>query len=133
MASSLGPAHAFWPLIRRRVAPGSPLFPSVNRRNFNRTPRAALPKIQEPSADRFISHGCRRGTSQDLKEPGSPWSVVATSGIWHSPAFRGYVDMSRDVEMGAQKLFDVDLDSDSAEEDPVHFVFDPGKPWAGGG
>ena len=85
-------------------------FFSVNRRNFNRIIRAVLSKIQEPSAERFSSHGFRRGTSQELKEAGSPWSVVATSGIWHSPAFRGYVDMARDVEMGAHQLFDVDLD-----------------------
>ena len=130
-ASSLCPAHAFWPLIRRRVAPGSPLFASVNRRNCNRILRADLSKIQEPSADRFSSHGFRRWTSQELKEPGTPWSVVASSGVWHSPAFRGYVDMSRDVELGAQQLFNVDLDSGPADEDPVHLGFEPWKPLGG--
>ena len=61
------------------------------------------------------------GTSQELKESGSPWTAVASSGFWRSPSFRGYVDLSRDVEIGVQQLFDVDLDSDSADEEPVHF------------
>ena len=46
-------------------------------------------------------------------------SVVASSGVWHSPAFRGYVDMSRDVELGAQQLFDVDLWPDSEAEEVI--------------
>ena len=71
------------------------------------------------------------GTSQELKEPGSPWAVVASSGIWHAPSFRGYIDMSRDVELGSQQLFDVDLDSDSADEEPVRFGFELTKPLGG--
>ena len=62
-APLLCPAHAFWPLNRRRVDPGAPLFPTVNRRNFNRVPRAVLYKIREPSAERFISHGFRMGNA----------------------------------------------------------------------
>ena len=44
------------------------------------------------------------------------------------PAFRGYVDMSSDVELGAHQLCEVDMDSESEVEDPVHFGFEPGKP-----
>ena len=46
------------------------------------------------------------------------WSVVASAGVWHSPAFRGYLDMSRDVEIGAQQLCEADFDSES-EAEPV--------------
>ena len=79
-----------------------------------------MAKLRIPEAHRFSSHGFRRGTSQDLKESGSPWAVVATAGMWNSPAFRGYVDMSRDVEEGVMRLFDVDMDSESdGEEVPL--------------
>ena len=99
------------------MGPGELLFQSITRRNFNRVLKAVLARIGVPSADRYSSHGFRRGTSQELKETGSPWSVVATSGVWRSPAFRGYLDMSKDVEQGVAQLFAVDFDSDSAEEE----------------
>ena len=127
-APLLCPVHAFWPLIKRRVDPGALLFPTVNRRNFNRILRAALSKLQEPSADRYSSHGFRRGASQELKESGSPWTVVFSSGLWRPPSFRGYADMSRDVELGVQQLFDVDLDSDSADGEMALFGLVTRKP-----
>ena len=59
------------------------------------------------------------GATQALKESGSPRSVAASSGIWNPASPRGYLDMSRDGEVGVQQLFDVDLDSVSeAEEEP---------------
>ena len=36
--------------------------------------------------------------------------------------------MSRDVELGVRQLFDVDLDSDSADEELVHFGLVTRKP-----
>ena len=53
------------------------------------------------------------------RETGSAWPLVATSGIWRSPAFRGYLDMSKDVDQGVSQLFAVNFDSDSADEEPV--------------
>ena len=84
-AQAICPVRAFWPLIRRRVDPGQPLFKAVNRRNFNCILKAVMAKINTPDAARYSSHAFRRGTTQGLKETGSPWSVVATSGLWHSP------------------------------------------------
>ena len=57
--------------------------------------------------------------------------MVASSGVSHSPAFRGYVDMSRDVELGANQLFDVDLGSESEVDDAVHFGLERAKPLGG--
>ena len=62
------------------------------------------------------------------KSPAPPWAVVASSGLWRPPSFRGYVDMSRDVELGVQQMFDVDFDSDSADDEPVHFGLVSRKP-----
>ena len=96
------------------VSPGQPIFSTVDRRNFNRTLRAALPKLQAPAARRYISRGFRRRASQELKEP--PWSVFAASWVWNSADFRGYADLSRDAEMGVRELFEVDLDSEPVAE-----------------
>ena len=43
----------------------------------------------------------------------TPWEVVATAGIWNSPAFRGYVDLKDEAGQCARKLFPVDLESES--------------------
>ena len=116
-AASICPIHVFWQHIRCRVEPGDFLFKNINQRNFNRVLKAVLAKLGVPEAARYSSHGFRRGTSQELKESGSPWTVVASSGIWHSPCFRGYLDMSKDVGAGARQLFDVDFDSDSGDDE----------------
>ena len=107
--------HIFWVRIRCCVAPGAPLFSAVNRRNFNSSLKAVTAQLRVPDDQRYSPHGFRRGATQELKETGSPWSLVATSAVWHSSAFRGYVDMSRDVELGAQQLFEVDMDSTSEQ------------------
>ena len=112
-SSAFFPVHVIWPAIRARVPPDSPLFSTVNERNFNRTPRAVLLKLHVADALRYIPHGIRRGTAQELKEVGYPWAVVASAGLWNSPAFRGYVDMSADVEHGVLSLFPADSDYES--------------------
>ena len=108
--------HIFWALLRCRVASGGPLFAAVNRRNFNSSLKAVMEQLCVPDAQRYSPHGFRRWTTQDLKGTGSHRSVVATLGLWNSPAFRGYVDMPREVEIGAQQLFEVDMDSTSEQE-----------------
>ena len=70
-------------------------------------------KLRIPEASRYSSHAGRRGTTQEIKESGPTCSVVATTGLWHSPDFRGYQYMSRYSEIGARQLGDVDLDSES--------------------
>ena len=111
-ARQLCPVHLFWALIRCRAAPGAPPFQAAKRRRFNRILKTVFSRTNAPDAHRYSFRGFRRGTSQELKETGPPWSVVASMGIWRSPAFRGYLDMSRDVEPGVSELFDVDLESE---------------------
>ena len=101
------------------VDPGQLLFQSITRRNFNRVLIAALARLGAPSADLLCSRGFRRGTSRGMMVTGSPWPAGATLGIWHSPAFRGYLDMSIGVERGAAQLISVDFDSDSAAVVPA--------------
>ena len=139
-ASSMCPVHIIRAAIRRRVPPAQLLFRSVNRGNFNRALNAAMAKLLAPEAHRFGPHGFRRGTAQDLMESGSPWAVVAAAGIWNSQDFWGYLDMSRDAEEGAMRLFDFDVDSDSdADQVPWVGAFRPSTglprphiPWVSG-
>ena len=70
-----------------------------------------MAQLAVPVSGRYSSHAFRRGASHGPNETGPPWSAVASSGLWRSPAFRGYVDMSRDVGTGARQHFDVDIDS----------------------
>ena len=44
------PACALWPCIRRRVATGQQLFSHVYRRNFNRSLKTAMAKLETPEA-----------------------------------------------------------------------------------
>ena len=113
LANACCPVHILWPAIRSRVPSGEHLFSAANARNFNRVLRAVLRTLKVRGADRYSSRGFRRGTAQDLKTHGPPWAVVATAGLWNSPAFRGYVDLAADVEEGVRNLFTVDLDSES--------------------
>ena len=133
-AQQLPPSHIFRALIRCREAPGAPLFSAFNRRNSNRPIKAITAHLDVPDARRFSSHGFRRGATNGLKDTGPPWSVVATSGVWNSSHFRGYVDMSRDVEIGAHRISDVALDTTSGNEGfplAIHWVRILGNPFAG--
>ena len=121
-SANLCPVRCFWPPVRRRVAPGQPLFRKVNVGNFNSMIKAIFVKLCVPEDARYSSHGFRRGTAQELKGKGSPWTAVATDGLWNSASFRGYVDMSHDVELGAARLFTVGPVSESDCE-LVHLGF----------
>ena len=110
MANACCPVRILWPAVRSRVPPGDHLFSAANARYFNRILRAVLRKLKEKDSDRYSSHGCRRGTVQDLKTHGSPLAVLAAAGLWNSPAFRGYVDIAADVGQGVRNLFAVGPD-----------------------
>ena len=111
-AAHIFPVHAHWPCIRRRVEPGQPLFKAVNRRNFNRILKSVLGKLKIPDASRYSSRAFRSGLLRNSWNR-APLVSGRLVGLVAPPDFRGYVDMSRDFEIGAQQLFDVDLDSES--------------------
>ena len=118
-AHALCPVHVFWPAIQERVRPGQLLFPSYTRRNFNCVLRAVLKKLSIPFAERFSSHGFRRGAAQELQPTGSQWTTVASLGCWRSLVFKGYVDLTNQVSRDLSRLLamDVSLDSDSDEDE----------------
>ena len=115
-ATALCPVHAFWPLVIDRVHSGSLLFPNVTRRNVNRIIKAVFRKLSVPHAERYSSHGFRRGSAQELKETGSPWTVVAGAGRWMSASVLSYVDTSADVECDMANLLANPLLSESDDE-----------------
>lgn len=53
MAVEFCPVRAFWPWIRRRVAPGELLTQWGSRRNLNRIPKAAHAKLSIPESHRY--------------------------------------------------------------------------------
>ena len=82
-AASLCPVHAFWPLIRQRVAIGLSLFKAVSRTHSNRALKAIMDRVGVPEDERYSSHAFRMCTTQELKEVGPPGrlSLHRASGI----------------------------------------------------
>ena len=74
-------------------------------------------RLQIIDDDIYSSQGFRRGAAQELKETGSPRDVVAASGVWNSPAFRIYVDLSDGAGDGVRNFPPVVTDSDSESSD----------------
>ena len=67
----------------------------------------------------MLAHGFRRGASQELKESGSQWAAIATLGDWKSLAFRGYSDLTYNVERDMAKLL-IETDAMDSDEEKVH-------------
>ena len=122
-ARKLCPVHAFWPAIMARVRCGELLFPSFSAQNVNKTIKAVLAKLGIPFAESYTSHGYRRGATQELKERGNQWPVIASIGEWRSLAFMGYVDVAKDVAQEMSKLL---MECETLSDDEVrHWVTGP--------
>ena len=115
-ATALRPVHAFWPLVKDRLYSGSLLRPAITRRNINRIIKAVFAKLSAPRAERYSSHGIRRGSAHELKETGSPWTVAAGASRWRPTSVLSYVDTSSDVESDMANLLANPLLSESDDE-----------------
>ena len=114
-AKRMCPVHAIWPCIACRVRPGEMLFPSFSATNVNTTLKAVLSRLSVVHAEKYSSHGFRRGAAQELKETGSQWAASATLGGWKSLAFLGYVDLTDEVERDMAKLL---IETYQVDSDP---------------
>ena len=115
------PGPFFWSAVRRRCRSGELLFPSIARRNVNNLLRAILKKLEPPHADRYSSHGFRRGAASELQSAGSQWSTVSTIGDWRSLAFKGYVDLANEItrDLSRRLVEDLSLDEEDDRGDYV--------------
>ena len=104
IAHQLCPVHFFWPLVTQRVRSGEKLFPSYSATKANNALKAILTKLNVTHANKYSSHGFRRGAANELKATGSQWSTIATIGGWKSLAFKGYVDLTTEVDRDMAKL-----------------------------
>lgn len=118
-AHHLCPFRFFRPLIRQRVRPRANLFPRFNDTEVNNAIKAVLKNLEIPHAERYSSHGVRRGAANELKTQGSQWTTVATLGEWRSLCFRGYVDLTPELGRDMSKLLIATDDIDSDMEDEV--------------
>ena len=98
-----------------RVRTGEKLFPSYYATKTNNTLKAVLKKLDVPHAGKYSSHGFRRGAANELRATGSPWSVIATVGGWKSLAFRGYVDLTQEVDRDMAKLL---IETEQLDSEP---------------
>ena len=76
-----------------------------------------LAKLPIPHAERYSSHGLRRGDAQELQSTGCQWATVASIGDWRTLSFKGYVDLTNQVIRDLPELLaeDLNLDSDGDE------------------
>ena len=114
-AKRMCPVHAIWPCIASRVRPGEKLFSSFPAASVNTALKAVRAKLLAEHAEKYSSHGFRRGSAQELKETGSQWAAIATLGDWKSLAFLGYVDLADEVGRNMAKLL---IETDQADSDP---------------
>ena len=110
----LRPDRFFWPLIRQRLRSGTKLFPRYYDAKVNNALKAVLCKLNISSAQRYSSHGFRRGAANELKTRGSRWSTAMSLGEWRSLSFKGYVDLTPELGRDTSKLL---LENDDLESD----------------
>ena len=77
-----------------------------------------LKKINVPAFSRYSSHGSRMGASQELKESGPQWPIVASLGEWGSLCFKGYVGLSDEMAQEMGNIFIDSYDFEPDEEEP---------------
>ena len=115
-ARGLCPIHWLWPWVRNHRQSGQFLFQRIDANNVNRYIRRSLANLNVPAAERYSSHGFRRGAAQELKESGAQWPIVAEVGKWNGLSFRPYVDLSGELADGMAKLFIESYSFESDEE-----------------
>ena len=116
-ARGLCPIHWLWPWVRDRRKSGEFLFREINANNVNLFIRKSLSGLNAPEAQRYSSHGFRRGAAQELKESGAQWPILAGVGKWEGLSFRPYVDLSGELAESMAKLFSESYSFDSDDEE----------------
>ena len=68
---------------------------------------------------RFSSHAFRRGATDEIKNPGSAFATILTSGVWPTGGFRCYLDLHAGEAVNISALLIQALDSDSDDPEEV--------------
>ena len=74
------PIRRFWRTVIQFAEPGSPLFPTIQSRNFSRILRKVLNKLGIEDADRYSSHCVRRGAATAILRFGCTLSEIMRTG-----------------------------------------------------
>ena len=98
------PIHRFWKAVIATVAPGAPLFPNLQGKNFSRILRAVLGKLEIPDAEKYSSHCFRRGAAAAILNSGSTLSEIMRTGGWASSSFKVYLDLHRSEELAMKDV-----------------------------
>ena len=117
------PAHAMWPAIAARAKCGEPLFTEFPSQNINRSIKSVFEKLDIPFATSYTSRGYRRGDTQELKERGNQWPIIAPAGESGRFAFMGYLAVAKDVADEMSKLLIVA--EKLSDEEVGHWVTGP--------
>ena len=91
---SLCPLCVLWPIIRRKITVGSPIFDedvAVRARSWL---QGALRSTGVPHASCFGLHAIRRGAARASIENGGSLDELCKAGSWSSRAFAVYLDLA---------------------------------------
>ena len=129
---SLCPVHAVWPIIRERVLPNDPLFPSRQRTNLNRVLKTTLGNIGFEQAEKYTTYALRRGCLMEMKRAQSTVSEIMRTAGRTSAQFKTYLDLTEDEEEVTRPLMrNLNTDFESGDEEVVERGLDDLRPTAG--
>ena len=112
----LRPIHVWRRHVCCRVGAFQLLVTEVNHRDVIRVTKTVSRKLEAPREASYISHGFRRGASQEIKERGGHRAALADLGGWRSLAFRGRVDTTADISRDTHRLLIYNFDPDEGGE-----------------
>ena len=109
------PIHQFWEAVIKHTHPGSPLFPSLQKKNITRIIRRVLSLLDVIDAERYSTHCFRRGAATALLDSGSTLSEIMKTGGWASGSFRIYLNLQKAEESSLKDI----LGQNSPDSSPV--------------
>ena len=74
--------------------------------------------LRYADGDKFTSKAFRRGDSEEIKNAGSTFATILTSGTWDGAGFRAYIDIMKDEDVNITALLMDGENSDTSDDNP---------------
>ena len=96
-----------------------PLFPKTYANSINQQLKAVMTKLDYDRGHKYSSHAFRRGATEEIKNSGSTFATIITSGGWTAAGYKSYLDLQADEAVNISKLLLETTNSDSNDTDPT--------------
>ena len=118
-ARAICPIHTFWPLVAKNCGAHELLFPKLYANSVNQQLKAVMTKLNYDRGHKYSSHAFRRGATEEIKNSGSTFATIITSGGWTAAGYKSYLDLQADEAINISKLLLETTNSDSNDTDPT--------------